>query len=205
MGTNFGFFESTDGTGSYLAARGFNDQGDRSGGIIAPRKVEVTPGCTLFRLYRTDREEFGQWWSTGAELAKIFRSFGREGAAAAEGRTIGKGILHATLAVRHDWGRPAPDAPPSPDHLGRFVCATPIVTLTAYYGVGDDAPSESKKEVQKAMRIMGADGSQIGVRQLFFPKCWNYKDSFKVLEQGWTDTGLLTAVRRHPTATLPFE
>jgi hypothetical protein len=205
VGANARFFEGEAAAGTYLTARGFDRSGNKAGGIIAPKRVEVEPGAILFRLFHVERQTFGQWWSTAAELERVFDYFGREGAAAAEGRPAGKGILHATLVIRHDWSRPSAGSPPSPDHLGRFVCATPTVALTAYFGVGDDAPSEDKRSVQKAVKILGPGGAQLGVRQIFFPNCWEYQDRFAVLDSGWTDSNLLPSLRKHRQGRLDFE
>jgi len=202
---NDGYFKGAAASGSYLAARGFNARGNRSGGIVGPKEVQVPSGAILFRLYHIPGEEFGQWWSTANELAAVFDHFAREGSSAAVGRTAGKGILHAALAVRHDWSEPKGGGKPSADHLGRYVCARLKVPLTAYYGEGDDAPSDNQKGIQKAVKILSKSGSQVGVRQLFFPECWKYAQNFSVVDSGYTDSGLQNALRKHMTGPLPFE
>lgn len=205
MTVNKSFFE---GPAAYLRARGFDDRGNRSGGILAPKVVEVPPGAILFRFFhRTDRK-FGEWWSTAHELASVLDHFAREGPALAAGRSEGKGVLHAAYAVRHDWSKDGavPGSEASTDHLGRFICGRTLTSLSAYYGDGDDAPSADKTSVQKAVRILGKGGSQVRVRQLFFPSCCKYQDKFGLyIEDGCTDTELLNAVRKYQSGPLAFE
>jgi hypothetical protein len=205
VSANAKYFEGSDSTGAYLKARGFNELGNKSGGIISPKQVEIPSGAILFRLFHLTGREFGEWWLTVHELTAVYNYFGRDGPAAAVGRIEGKGILHAVLAVRHDWSQADPAGKPSAEHLGWFVCASPVTPLTAYYGEGDDAPSDNRKEIQKAAKIVGKAGAQVGVRQLFFPQCWDYKDQFTIIDTGWTDSGLSSAVRKHNKGPLPFE
>lgn len=199
MAANDNFFAGSDATGSYLSARGFNAAGDKSGGIVAPTIVELPAGAIIVRLYHAVGREFGEWWSTVSELQKVFGYFGRTGVAAATGRPEGKGILQATLAIRHDWGGN------SPDHLGRFICAETTDVVRAYFGPGDDAPSADKKQVQKAVRILAPDDTQMRFRQLFLPQCWKYQNAFRVILTGSTDTGLLPALRKFAGAPFSFE
>ena len=65
-----------------------------------------------------------------------------------EGRSSDQGILHATMAVRHDWGGN------SPLHLGMFFAVRLASALKAYHGEGDHAPDASQTQVQKAVYIV---------------------------------------------------
>lgn len=206
MSANNEYFKES---GTYLRARGFDlATGDKSGGIIDPKIIRLEAGSILYRLFHLNDRKYGEWWSTAYELSRIFSYFGREGLSAATGRSSGKGILHATLAVRHDWsiadtkdlrGRP------SSHHLGQFLCATPIESITAYYGPGDDAPSDNKQNVQKAALILTESGNQVRARQLFIPKCWEYVEKFNVIDEGATDTNLISSINKHLKGRLEFE
>ena len=196
-------------TGTYLKARGFDpNTGDKTGGIIGPKQIQIDSGAVLFRLFHLSGREFGEWWSTAYELARIFSYFGRKGLSAATGRSSGNGILHATLAVRHDWSltnKGDPNEKPVSDHLGRFLCVTSLAPMSAYYGPGDDAPSADKKTIQKAALILTEGGAQVRARQLYFPDCWAYRDKFSILATGSTDTGLISAINKHNPGRLAFE
>ena len=196
---NAKYFDGEGATGTYLSARGFDEKGNRSGGIKGPKKVTLPAGTILFRFYHQPRSKHGQWWATPHELARVIDYFAREGPALAEGRSAGRGILHATFVVRHDWGSN------SPDHLGRFWIARVKSPLWAYYGEGDEAPDESKKQVQKAVKILGKGGAQIGVNQVYLPKLWEYASSLEEIADEWTDAGLSSAVRAHVRQKLDFE
>jgi hypothetical protein len=129
---------------TFLRARGFDAEGFRSGGIISPRLVELPIGTVLFRLYHDPKKRFGEWWSTPHELSTISDYFARSGPAFATGRAEGKGILHATLAVRHDWSGN------SPQHLGRFLAVRLAESLKAYHGEGDHAPMAHRGRCRRA-------------------------------------------------------
>lgn len=205
---NGAYFDGKDAVGYYLEARGFSASGDRTGGIIRPQIVDIAPGSILVRLYHLENRKFGGWWTTPYELARIYDYFGRDGTAAATGRSEGKGILHASFAVRHDWSRANagdPSEPLSPSHLGRFVCVSTVRPLKAYYGEGDDAPSGDKRSIQKAIRIVDKAGAQTLVRQIFLPQCWTYQSALSVVEDDWTDSGLINTVRQRNRGPLGFE
>lgn len=195
---NARFFDK-EWTDTLLAARGFDKSGRRSGGIINPQKGQLLPGDHIVRLYHEPKAKFGQWWSSPYELQSVVDHFARGGEAFAVGRPIGKGILHATLAVRHDWGGN------SPDHLGRFWVARIMQPLLALSGEGDHAPDASQTANQKTALIIGADGRQRGVRQLFLPQAWTYQDAFHEVSDGVTDRDLLPAIAALGGKRLHFE
>ena len=184
---------------TYLRVRGFDVEGRRSGGIISPQLVELPGGTVLFRLYHDRNKRFGEWWSTPHELQLISDYFARSGPAFATGRAEGKGILHATLAVRHDWSGN------SPLHLGQFFVVRLAEPLKAYHGEGDHAPDASQRQAQKAVRITDRSGRQRVTRQVFLPKAWEYERAFAVVYEGATDTGLLGALKTFARGPLPFE
>ena len=183
---------------TYLRARGFAANGLRSGGLIEPVLVDLPAGTHLIRLYHDRKRRFGEWWSTLNELSLIIRYFARSGPAFATGRSQGKGILHASLAVRHDW------AGNSPDHLGRFVEVRLSEPLKAFHGEGDHAPDSTQTQVQKAIRIIDQSNRQRLVRQIFLPKPWEYQHAFLELHDD-DSAALEGAVQRFSGGPLPFE
>lgn len=184
---------------TYLAARGFSDTGAKSGGIVEPVAVTIPGGAHLFRFYHDPTRDYGEWWATGYELSVIVEYFGRGGTAFGEGRAQGKGILHGTFAVRHDWGGK------SPLHLGTFLVAKLKDPLKAYFGEGDHAPDASFANMQKAVRIIDHTGRQRMGRQVFLPKAWTYKASFPTVHRGRSDSDLIDALSKYGTRRLPFE
>jgi hypothetical protein len=184
---------------TYLRVRGFDAEGRRSGGIINPQLVELRSGTVLVRLYHDRSKRFGEWWSTPHELRLVTEYFARSGPAFATGRTEGKGILHATLAVRHDWSGN------SPLHLGQFFVVRLAESLKAYHGEGDHAPDASQRQVQKAVRITDSANRQRFARQIFLPRPWEYERAFVVMHEGTTDTGLPRALTMFDRGPLPFE
>jgi hypothetical protein len=184
---------------TYLRVRGFGVEGRRSGGIVSPQLVELPGGTVLFGFYHDRNKRFGEWWSTPHELRLISDYFARSGPAFATGRTEGKGILHATLAVRHDWSGN------SPLHLGQFFVVRLAEPLKAYHGEGDHAPDASQRQVQKAVRIVDGSNRQRMARQVFLPKTWEYERAFVVMHEGTTDSGLLGALKTFARGPLPFE
>ena len=182
----------------YLSAMGYSAGGSRSGGIVAPRLVTLDRGLRLIRVYSTPGEEFGQWWVTRAELRAVFDYFSyAEGmggsSAAALGRSKGRSILHGVLTIRHDWMDTRRGQDPA-DHLSRFVEATVAEPLVAFAGAGYAAPSADQSSVQKPLNLHG--DAQGGLRQLFLPSCWEYKDAFEDVRLGFTDAGLRAALHR---------
>jgi hypothetical protein len=207
MLANEGEFTGKRATETLLEARGFDARtGARSGGIKDPEIVVVPAGAILFRLYHVpiDKARFAGWWFTPFEMQTVIDYFARDGAAFAAGRTQGKGILHATLAVRHDWS----GYPPSPDHLGRFVVIRLKRALKAYFGVADVAPSQDQRENQKPIEIIDSSGQRRRVRQLYFPGMLAYRADYDDLLSGLganSDSDLIAAVKSYGTARLPFE
>ena len=184
---------------TFLRARGFAPDGLRSGGIISPRLVELPNGTVLFRLYHDHNKRTGEWWSTPHELSLVSDYFARSGPAFAVGRAEGKGILHATLAVRHDWSGK------SPLHLELFLVIRLAQPLKAYHGEGDHAPDASQTQVQKSVHIIDQSNRQRLVRQIFLPRPWEYQQALVSIEHGHTDTGLQSALKRFRRSPLSFE
>lgn len=195
---NAGYFTGSERTATWLVSRGFGADGQRSGGIIEPCVVELPPTACLIRAFHEPASMIGQWWVTPFELAAISTYFARSGAAFAIGRAEGKGVLHATLAVRRDWAGAAADP------LSRFVVVRLRETLSCWYGPGDDAPSSGQTSVQKVARIVDRSGRQRAVRQIFLPHAWKYASVFEVLREASTDEELL-AVAQPLASPLPFE
>src|SRR5262245_29112370 len=125
MAINDKYFAPPEMTQTLLSARGFLGTGERSGGIVAPNIVELPSGTILFRMYHDDNRQYGDWWATPHELSAIADYFGRDGSAFDDGRSSGKGILHATFVVRHDWGGN------KPEHLGKFLVVQLAATFKA--------------------------------------------------------------------------
>ena len=199
MAANSHFFSGPKSAGVYLAARGFDARsGHRSGGIVDPQRVLLPAGARLVRFFHDPGAQFGGWWSTTYELLHVVDHFGRGGSAFDEGRAEGRGLLHAVLAVRHDW------AGGTPEHLGRFTIVGVRHGLEAFHGEGDHAPDSSQTRNQKAARIV-VQGQQRGARQLYLPECKSYLGEFDVRTSGWTATDLLSALRSHDIGALSFE
>lgn len=199
MAANDKYFVPPEATQTLLRVRGFNQDGLRSGGIEAPQIVELPAGSVLFRMYHDPTRDYGEWWATPRELGLIADYFGRRGPAFDVGRASGKGILHATLAVRHDWGGN------SPLHLGMFFAVRLGVMLKAYHGEGDHAPDASQTQVQKAVYIMDEHGRQRRARQIMLPKTWEYKASLPRVLGGLSSQHLPVAVSRFSSQRLAFE
>ncbi len=199
MACNDRYFTPPARNDTLLRARGFDPKGLRSGGIISPRLVELPGGAILFRLYHDQKKRYGEWWSTPYELSVISDYFGRSGPAFAVGRPEGKGILHATLAVRHDWSGS------SSQHLGRFLVVRLTESLKAYHGEGDHAPDASQGQVQKAVRIIDRSNRQRFARQVYLPRPWEYQQAFVLMHDDATDTGLLSALKTFGRGPLTFE
>jgi hypothetical protein len=183
---------------TWLRARGFDARGARSGGIAAPAQVMLPAGAIILRLYHDPNRRFGEWWFTPHEMHTVAEYFARSGAAFAEGRGEGAGILHAVLAVRGDW------AGGSPAQLGRFFAVRLRDPLEALYGEADDAPDPTHAHVQKPQLIM-AGAVQRRVRQMFLPNTRDYSGAFLILGQHDTDLALLGAIARYRRAALYFE
>ena len=97
-------------------------------------------------MYHDPTKAYGEWWATPHELAVIAGYFGRGGPAFDEGRSGGKGILHATMAVRHDWGGN------SPLHLGMFFAVRLSAALKAYHGEGDHGKKQHRGQKDQPVR-----------------------------------------------------
>ena len=192
-------FVPPEATQTLLRVRGFDPTGLLSGGIEAPQIVELPAGTVLFRMYHDPTRDYGEWWATPRELALIADYFGRHGPAFDTGRSSGKGILHATLAVRHDWGAN------SPLHLGLFFAVRLAANLKAYHGEGDHAPDATQTQVQKASYIIDENGRQRRARQIMLPKPWEYKASLPRLLSALSSEHLPVAVSPYSRQRLVFE
>ena len=199
MAANEQYFVPPQATQTLLRVRGFGDNGQRSGGIVAPQIVVLPAGTVLFRMYHLPNRDYGEWWATPRELALIDDYFGRRGSAFDTGRASGKGILHATMTVRHDWGDN------SPLHMGMFFAVQLATTLKAYHGEGDHAPDASQTQVQKAVYIIDESGRQRGGRQIMLPRAWEYESNLPRIAGGMSSQSLLDEVARHARQRLPFE
>ncbi len=196
MAVNDTFFQPPSWRDTRLAAGGFSASG-KSGGIINPAVVDLPAGSTLFRLYHDPTREIGEWWITPYELSVIIEYFGRSDLGI--GRSSGKGIFHATLAVRHDWSSN------NPLHLGRFLVARLNSPLEACHGEGDHAPDASYSNVQKTVYIIDHTRRQRKARQIFLPQAWTYKSALQVVDRGMSDTDLIGALGRTGSTKLIFE
>jgi hypothetical protein len=199
MAANDKYFVPPEATQTLLRVRGFSANGQRSGGIVSPQIVDLPAGTVLFRMYHDPTKAYGEWWATPRELAVIAGYFGRGGPAFDEGRSSGKGILHATMAVRHDWGGN------SPLHLGMFFAVRLAAAFKAYHGEGDHAPDASQTQVQKAVYIIDASGRQRRGRQIMLPRAWEYEPNLPRIAGGMSSQSLLDEVARHRRQRLPFE
>jgi len=176
---------------TYLRARGFADDGRRSGGMLHPLEVALPAGAVLLRLF--GKEMFGDWWFTPYEMRWVIRHFGLDGGTVFKiGRSKGEGILHAGLAVRHEWG----DS--HPGHLGRFHAVRLRERLFAFVGVGDVAPDATQSSTLKPIRITGRDGKQRGFLQIFLPAPKTYIDAFIQLGECDTDAELAKIAAKTP-------
>ncbi len=185
---------------TYLKARGFLASGARSGGIKDPALVEVPAGSVLLRTYMEPAKLPGEWWFTGDEMAQVLEYFGRGAPALGAGRAEGKGILQATMAVRHDW------AGNSPAHMGFSAAVRLSQPLKAYHGEGDVAPDATQTQNLKPVGITDRRGRRRGARQVFLPECWLYQDAMLILEREVpSDTDLPRLVAAYNKDPLPFE
>jgi hypothetical protein len=183
---------------TFLAARGFDPQGSRTGGIVHPTRVELNPGNLIVRFFQDERGRWGQWWATPRELSRVVAHFGREGEAFDSGRAQGKGILQGTLAVRHEWGGL------NPEHMARFWIARVAKPLLAFYGEGDVAPSADQKQTLKPVQIGGADGKRRSAMQVFLPQLWEHKDALQQVGEG-AAADLASQIQAYAGQRLPFE
>jgi hypothetical protein len=199
MALNDKYFVPPEATQTLLRVRGFGVDDKRSGGLVSPQVVDLPAGTVLFRMYHDARRDYGEWWATPRELAVIASYFGRGGPAFDEGRSSGKGILHATMAVRHDWGGN------DPMHLGLFFAVRLAAAMKAYHGEGDHAPDANQIQVQKAVYIIDANRRLRRPRQIMLPKAWEFKASLPRIAGGMSSQSLLGEVARHKRQRLPFE
>lgn len=205
---NAEFFNPANYWQTFLDARGFTGLGQRSGGIIDPKRVTITEGSILGRFFQSDSRRYGQWWWTLAEMEAIVAYFGRYGTdpdagGFGTGRKEGKGILQGTLAVRTDWRE---EGTTVAQHMERFCFARVTTNIDAFFGEGDVAPSSDQRSVLKPVHITDRSGTRRGARQIFLPKLWLYADkAMTSIEEGQSDSDLLAALTRYNTAPLYFE
>ena len=77
MAVNDKYFAPPEATQTLLRARGFSAEGQRSGGIVSPRIVDLAAGAVLFRMYHNPQYDYGEWWATPRELRRdrpLFRA-----------------------------------------------------------------------------------------------------------------------------------
>lgn len=152
----------------------------------------------MLRLF--GKERFGDWWFTPHEMRQVVGHFGLDSRTVFEiGRSEGKGILHAGLAVRHEWG----DS--HPGHLGRFHAVRLRERLFAFAGAGDVAPDATQSSTLKPIRIVGRNGRQRGIQQVFLPAPKTYVDAFIQLGEHDTDTELAKIAAKLDHGPLYFE
>ena len=179
---------------SLLGARGFDPQGNRLGGITTPTQVIVPRGAVLIRTYGGPKATpDGQWWFTVCELQTLLSYAGHDDLA--QGRSQGRGLLHAFLAVlRVEW-----------ESTCEFYAVVALRRpLYAFHGEGDHALYAASGG-QKAA-LMRVNGRQRGMRQLFLPRLWEYRAAltWRVV-RGNVDRGLVAEFGRAPVPRLPFE
>lgn len=178
---------------SLLRARGFDERGNRIGGISAPVQVTVPTGTMLVRTFGGDAQAVGQWWFTLHELSEVLNYVGHTDVA--EGRQAGKGVLHAFLAVlQREWK----------STCEFFALVELQKSVYAFHGEGGHV-AYGGAGGQKAARIISR-GSQRGVRQIMLPKLWEYQSAVVYrISKGSTDRELVAVCRRLPAQPLPFE
>ncbi len=195
---NANYFVPPEYPHTFLAARGFDPQGTRSGGIINPSKVNLNPGAVLFRFFHDPAKQYGEWWATPHELALLLAYFGRDGGAFDSGRAQGKGILQGTMAVRHEWGGF------SPDHMGQYWVARVVQPMHAFFGEGDVAPSVDQSQLLRPVQI-DAGGRRRNATQVFLRKPWTYQGAFIEIDRGHAGVNLSAHVMKHSAQKLYFE
>jgi hypothetical protein len=197
MAVNDQYFQPPLLKDSRLAAGGFSATGFKSGGIVNPVIVDIPAATHLIRFYHDPARAYGEWWATPYELSVIIEYFGRSDLGT--GRAQGKGILHASLVVRHDW------AQKNPLHLGSFLVARLADPLKAYHGEGDHAPDSAFADVQKAVYVIDHTGRQRKARQIYLPKAWTYQASLPTVDKGMSDLDLINSLSRLNRNRLAFE
>jgi hypothetical protein len=95
------------------------------------------PDSSRFRQISSDHS------SAYREAIFRFEYFARSGPAFAEGRQTGNGILHAALAIRHDWARN------DPGYLHQLVVIRLSEPLYAYHGEAAEAPDRVPSQCSK--------------------------------------------------------
>jgi hypothetical protein len=180
---------------SFLEARGFDDAGYRTGGILEPIEVEIPADTILFRFYDGSQNWSGRWWVTPFELSLIVDYFGREDFHV--GRAHGEGMLHVALAVlAREWRNSM-----------RHYCVVKLRSpFKAFYGEGDHALIGSRGGFKAALIRDPRTGAQRAARQLFLPGFGEFTDNVDVLVQGGlTDRGLTSSLKRFNRSALAFE
>ncbi len=171
--------------------------GNGGGGLGAgAQTVRLPAGTHLFRIYYKP-DDFGEWWFTPHELARIRGHFGLSMEALMAGRKTGRSMMHGVLALLGEWyGH-------SPAQLSRFHLAVTTKPLNALYGCGREAWSEDFSRTLKPVRL---DGGKTA-RQVYLPRAWTYRDAFSLLTGADADaeTGLIRAADGLPPQILPFE
>lgn len=201
MAANKTLFDGPARVQTFLSARGFDAKsGARSGGIKDPLQVTVPSESVLLRTYQDPARLWGEWWFTPGEMAQVIRYFARERAALAAGRSHGKGILQAIMAVRHEWGGK------SKDHMGLIAAVSTAAPLLSFLGEGDAAHDATQQRNLKLVWIQDVQGRRRGVRQIYLPAPGTYASSFHIIEREVpSDSDMIRLVRAYGSAALPFE
>lgn len=188
-----------------MKAMGF--QGDdgpivRSGGIEKPQLVTLKPGALIVRFYMKGNErDFGGWWSTTAELKRVFDYFGVSPFALANqrsGNTLqglkpkqrNRTVLNAILAVRSEWMSKGTEGL----QLGSWrLCAVKDPVLAFH---GPAYPTVIKGDYSDFLKplLISDRGRQRAVNQLFIPAPYKYRDAFDDKMAGDVDGGLRALV-----------
>jgi len=195
--------KSTDGKLTFLRARGWEqpDSDTGTGELKNPRKVLLNEDTYLIRLFHQPERKYGEWWSTPHELQLVSNYF--DAGSLSADRRKGKSLLHAALAIRHDWAA-LPSGGNDPAHLRRFVIISLTEPLYAYHGEGDDAPGPRYADIQKAVPIID-NTRQRDVRQGFLPKPWTYTTASVDLGSYDTYIDLLGAIAKYRRGPMYFE
>lgn len=192
-------FAASNAATTYLAARGYSPDGNRSGGIREPKPITLVPGTVLIRLYNPSHR-VGQWWWTPWELQQILDHFGLGEGAFRIGAEEGKSLFHAVGAVRHGWGNK------DPDHLALMTAIALTVPFGAYHGEGDVAPDRSSKRMLKPQQIRDAKGRDRYARQIYIPSIFRHPGSYRDLQVDVpVDAHLTRVVRQYNSGPLSFE
>jgi hypothetical protein len=191
---NAHLFHGPDYGKTFAEARGISRDHERSGGIDNPRRVELSAGTVLIRLFtRLDADKaFGDWWNTPHEIRNVLEHLGINDA------NLGAlGLFQVMLGLLPWWN----DA----DVFNVVELRRP---LYAFHGGGAEAVGRRRvlgEIVRKPGLIVDRNGQQRGVRQLFVPE-FRTSGEFTILACGLPVAGNLASVaRRYDSGPALFE